>query len=131
LCHLVLIGLPLAALSVFWFLPLPIALPAFLAIGAATAAFYWYLYQGNSRPVLTGAEEMQRATGKVLGVNGAVAQVWVRSELWSARYEGELREGDLVQVVAMDGLRLKVRKVAIAQAAGARTEANYAKVIDV
>jgi membrane protein implicated in regulation of membrane protease activity len=74
---------------------------------------------------------MQRATGKVLGVNGPVAQVWVRSELWSARYEGELREGDLVQVVAMDGLRLKVRKVAVAQAAGARTEANYAKVIDV
>ena len=35
MCHLVLIGLPLAALSVFWFLPLPIALPAFLAIGAA------------------------------------------------------------------------------------------------
>jgi len=118
LCHLVLIGLPLAALSVFWFLPLPVALPAFLAIGAATAAFYWYLYQGNSRPVLTGAEEMQRAIGKVLGVNGRLADVRVHGELWSAQYEGELREGDLVQIVAMDGLRLKVRKVAIGQPAG-------------
>ena len=114
-----LIGLPLAALSVFWFLPLPVALPAFLAIGAATAAFYWYLYQGNSRPVLTGAEEMQRAIGKVIGVNGRLADVRVHSELWSAQYEGELREGDLVQIVAMDGLRLKVRKVAIGQPAGA------------
>ena len=119
MCHLVLIGLPLAALSVFWFLPLPVALPAFLAIGAATAAFYWYLYQGNSRPVLTGAEEMQRAIGKVIGVNGRLADVRVHSELWSAQYEGELREGDLVQIVAMDGLRLKVRKVAIGQPAGA------------
>ena len=118
MCHLVLIGLPLAALSVFWFLPLPVALPAFLAIGAATAAFYWYLYQGNSRPVLTGAEEMQRAIGKVIGVNGRLADVRVHSELWSAQYEGELREGDLVQIVAMDGLRLKVRKVAIGQPAG-------------
>lgn len=118
MCHLVLIGLPLAALSVFWFLPLPVALPPFLAIGTATAAFYWYLYQGNSRPVLTGAEEMQRATGKVLGVSGRLADVRVHSELWSAQYEGELREGDLVQIVAMDGLRLKVRKVAIGQPAG-------------
>lgn len=111
MCHLVLIGLPLAALSVFWFLPPLIALPTFLLIGAATAAFYWYLYQGNSRPVLTGAEEMQRAMGKVLGANGRIADVWIHGELWSAQYEGELREGDLVQVVAMDGLRLKVRKM--------------------
>ena len=112
MCHLFLIGLPPAGLSVFWFLPLPFALPAFVVIAAATAAFYWYLYQGNSRPVLTGAEEMQRAVGKVLGVSGRLADVWVRSELWSARYEGELREGDLVQVVGREGLRLRVRKLA-------------------
>ena len=112
MCHLVLAALPLAGLSVFWFLPMPVALPAFLVIGAATAAFYLYLYRGNSRPVLTGAEAMQRAIGKVLGAHGCLADVWVRSELWSAQFEGELREGDLVQVVGMDGLRLKVRKVA-------------------
>jgi len=111
MCHLLLVGLPLAGLSVFWFLPLPVALPVFLLIGVATAAFYWYLYRGNGRPVLTGAEEMQRAIGKVLGANGRLADVWVRSELWSAQYEGELREGDLVQVVGMEGLRLKVRKL--------------------
>ncbi len=111
MCHLVLIGLPLAGLSVFWFLPLPIALPTYFVIGAATAAFYWYLYKGNGVPVLTGAEEMQRAVGKVLGTNGRFAHVWVRSELWSAQYEGELRAGDLVQVVGMEGLRLRVRKV--------------------
>ena len=52
-CHLLLIGLPLAALSVFWFLPLPIALPTFLLIGGATAAFYWYLYKGNNGPVVS------------------------------------------------------------------------------
>lgn len=112
MCHLVLAALPLAALSVFWFLPLTVALPVFLVIGIATAAFYLYLYRGNCKPVLTGAEAMQRAIGKVLGVNGRLADVWVRSELWSARFEGELREGDLVQVVGMEGLRLKVRKLA-------------------
>jgi len=113
-CHLVLIGLPLAGLSVFWFLPFPIALPTYLVIGTATAVFYWYLYQGNCRPVLTGMEEMQRAIGKVLRVSGGLADVWVRSELWSARYEGEgeLREGDLVQIVRLEGLRLLVRKIA-------------------
>jgi len=112
MCHLVLIGLPLAGLSVFWFLPLPVALPVYLLIAAATAAFYWYLYKGNSSPVLTGVEEMQRAVGTVLSTNGSLVHVRVRSELWSAEYEGELREGDRVRVVGMDGLRLKVRKIA-------------------
>lgn len=111
MCHLVLIGLPLAALSVFWFLPLPVALPAFVLTGVATIVFYWYLYKGNGRPVLTGPEEMQRAIGKVLSANGRLADVWIHSELWSAQCEGELREGDPVQVVGMEGLRLRVRKV--------------------
>lgn len=122
MCHLVLIGLPLAALSVFWFLPLPVALPTFLVIAAANAAFYWYLYKGNNRPVLTGAEEMQCAIGKVLGANGRSADVWVHSELWSAQYDGELSEGDLVQVVGMDGLRLRVRKVSRGPAGNAIVE---------
>lgn len=99
-CHLVLIGRPL-----------PVALPTYLVIAAFTAAFYWYLYQGNSRPGMNGADEMQRAIGKVLSVNGRLASVWIRSELWSANYEGELREGDRVQVIGMEGLRLRVRKL--------------------
>lgn len=111
-CHLVLVALPLAALSVFWFLPLPVALPTFFAIGIATTFFYAYLYRANRRPVLTGAEAMQHAVGKVLGMHGRVAQVWVRSELWSAQFDGDLQAGDLVQVVGMEGLRLKVRKLA-------------------
>lgn len=119
MCHLVLIGLPLLGLSVFYLLPLPVALPMFLLIGAATAAFYWYLYKGNGRPVLTGAEEMKRAVGKVLATNGHLADVWVRSELWSAQYEGELRAGDFVQVVGMEGLRLRVHKLARAPVSSA------------
>ena len=111
MCHLVLLGLPLAGLSVFWFLPLPVALPAYLLIGAATAAFYRYLYKGNVRPIQTGAEQMQLAVGEVLGTNGRLADVRVRSELWSARYDGELCAGDRVRVVGMDGLLLRVRKV--------------------
>ncbi|MBE0625756.1 MAG: hypothetical protein IH606_13190 [Burkholderiales bacterium] len=119
---MLLIGLPLVGLSVFWFLPLPVALPMFLLIGAATAAFYWYLYKGNGRPVLTGAEEMKRAVGEVLATNGRLADVWVHSELWSARYEGELRAGDLVQVVGMEGLCLRVRKFARAPVSSDRVD---------
>lgn len=111
MCHLVLIGLPLAGLSVFWLLPLPFALPSYLVIGGATAAFYWYLYKGNGRPIVTGTEEMQRAVGKVLDVNGRLADIWVHSELWTAQYDGKLCAGDLVEVIEMDGLRLRVRKL--------------------
>ncbi|MBI2316971.1 MAG: NfeD family protein [Betaproteobacteria bacterium] len=112
MCHVVLVALPLVALSVFWLLPLSAAVPAFVVISAATAALYLWLYRCNQMPVLNGAEAMQHATGKVLAVHGRTAEVWVASELWSARFEGEITEGDLVQVFGMEGLELKVRKAA-------------------
>ena len=114
MCHLLLIGLPLAALSLFWLLPLPVALPAFVVALVAIGAFYRFLYQGNRMPMLNGAEAILGATGKVLEVNGRRASVWVQGELWTARFDGEARAGDRVQVVGMDGLRLEVRKLAAA-----------------
>jgi len=115
MCHVLLIGLPLAALSLFWLLPLPIALPTFVAALIVIGAFYRFLYQGNRMPVLNGAEAILGATGKVLEVNGRRASVWVRGELWTAQVDGEAHTGDRVQVLGMKGLRLDVRRLPTAQ----------------
>ena len=113
MCHLILIGLPLLALSAFWFLPLPLAVPTFVVLIGATALFYAYLMKGARRPAMTGIEAMLNALGRVRGVRDGIVSVWVNSELWSASAAEELREGDRVKVVGVDGLQLRVRKLAL------------------
>ena len=109
--HLFLIGLPLLALSAFWFLPLAFAPPAFVVLIAAAFMFYAYLAKVARRLVMTGVEAKQHALGRVRSLQGDIATVWVNNELWFAQ-EGEvLHEGDQVEVVGVDGLRLHVRKV--------------------
>lgn len=112
MCHLILVGLPLLALSSFWFLPLALALPTFVVLIAGTFLFYAYLVKAARRPVMTGLEAMQHACGRVRSVQDGVATIWVNSELWSARGGEGLAIGDRVQVVGIDGLQLRVRKLA-------------------
>jgi hypothetical protein len=64
-CHLILIGLPLLALSAFFFLPLPLAVPGFVVLIGVTALFYAYLVKGARRPALTGIEAMLSTLGRV------------------------------------------------------------------
>lgn len=114
MCHLLLVGLQLLALSAFWFLPWPVALPTFAVLIAATLALYAYLVKGARRPVMTGIEGMRNALGRVRSVQDGAVTIWVNSELWSARSREELHEGDRVQVTGVDGLVLRVRRVGLA-----------------
>jgi membrane protein implicated in regulation of membrane protease activity len=111
MCHVILIGLPLLALSAFWFLPLPFAVPTFVALIGATILFYTYLVKITRRPAMTGIEAMLNALGRVRGVHDGVVSVWVNSELWLARAAEQLHEGDRVKVIGVEGLRLRVRKI--------------------
>jgi membrane-bound serine protease (ClpP class) len=111
MCHVILIGLPLLALSAFWFLPLPLAVPTFVALVGATMLFYAYLVKVTRRPAMTGIEAMLNAPGRVREVRDGIVSVWVNSELWSARAGEQLREGDRVKVIGVEGLRLRVRKI--------------------
>ena len=113
MCHLILIGLPLLALSAFWFLPLPLAVPTFVVLIGATALFYAYLMKGARQPAMNGIEAMLNALGRVRGVHEGIVSVWVNSELWTASAAEELHEGDRVKVVGVEGLQLRVRKLSL------------------
>ena len=65
MCHLILIGLPLLALSVFWFLPMALAVPTFVVLIGVTIFFYAYLVKGAWRPAMTGIEAMLSTLGRV------------------------------------------------------------------
>jgi membrane-bound serine protease (ClpP class) len=111
MCHAILIGLPLLALSAFWFLSLPLAIPTSAVLVGATILFYAYLVKVARRPAMTGIEAMLNARGRVREVHDGVVSVWVNSELWSASAVEALHDGDRVKVIGVDGLRLRVRKI--------------------
>lgn len=111
MCHLIL-ALPLLALPVLWLLPFNAAVPVYGVVVALSAVVYILAMKAMRMPVSTGAEALLHAFGTVRSAEGRKVTVWIQSELWSAESRSEtLVEGDQVEVVAVDGLALKVRKL--------------------
>ena len=111
MCHLIL-ALPLVMLPVFWLLPLGAAIPLYGATLALTAAVYVLAVKAMRKPVCAGVEALLHAVGTVQAIEGRLVQVWVASELWSADAAEGVAVGDVVEVIGIDGLTLRVRRLA-------------------
>jgi membrane protein implicated in regulation of membrane protease activity len=110
MCHLILL-LPVLALPLFWLAPLSIAVPAYLAIVILSGGIYFLAIRAMHRPVQIGVEALLHSRGEVLGTEGKLFRVRVNSEVWSAESSDTLRTGDRVEVLAIDGLRLRVHRI--------------------
>lgn len=110
MCH-VLLALPILALPVFWLFPLGIAAPLYGVAFALSAAIYVAAIRSMHNPVVTGKEALIHVTGVVENIVDGVPSVLIRGEHWAARSEDrELRPGDRVEVVGIDGLTLRVKR---------------------
>lgn len=110
MCHLILL-LPVVAISLFWFFPLSIAVPTYGVVLIVSGWVYFLAIRAMRRPVQTGVEALMHSIGEVLGKEGSLFRVRVRSEVWNAESTDNLQPGDAVEVVSVDELRLKVRRI--------------------
>jgi membrane protein implicated in regulation of membrane protease activity len=110
MCHLVLL-LPLLALPLFWLLPMSIAVPAYAAVLILSGGIYYLALRAMHQPVQTGLEALLHSRGEVLGQEGSLFRVRVHSETWNAESKDNLRPGDAIEVVAVEELRLRVRRI--------------------
>lgn len=110
MCHILLL-MPVLALPLFWFVPLPIAAPVYGAILIVSGWVYFLAIRAMHRPVRTGMEALLLNTGEVIGKKNGVFQVRVRNEIWNAVSTDSLRPGDCIEVVTLEGMRLKVRRI--------------------
>jgi membrane-bound serine protease (ClpP class) len=92
---------------------IPLVIAVSLAIGAMFAVILSIALRSQHIPARMGPGLLARKSGTAREWSGSSGQVQVGSELWSAETaEGsdKIRKGDSVEVVQMEGLRLRVRK---------------------
>jgi len=92
---------------------LPLVIFVGVFIGLIFTVILGYALRALRRPIITGMESMRGQTGLAISEIDPSGQVQVASELWSADVaEGsrKIHKGDTVEVVKVEGLRLKVRK---------------------
>jgi membrane protein implicated in regulation of membrane protease activity len=119
--HLI-IMLPIVGIIVFFLLPLSAAIPVYLVILLASGLAYWSVARAMRRRPKTGREGLIGATARVVShvQPGGNARYLVRTqgELWGADSPDALREGEVVTVTGIDGLKLRVQRMAGSEEAG-------------
>jgi membrane protein implicated in regulation of membrane protease activity len=111
MCHLILL-MPVVGLVVFWLLPLSVALPIYLVILILSGLLYYTLMRAMHRPVVTGVEGLVGKPVKVLKMSGHRGKIRFQGAIWQAVSDDILHKGDTAQVLGMDGLTIKIGKIA-------------------
>jgi membrane-bound serine protease (ClpP class) len=93
---------------------LPLVILVALIIGISFAIIVGFALQAQKRSVITGQEGLRGQTGIARTNINPSGQVQCGAELWTAELaEGQarIRKGEKVEVVKVEGLKLKVRKM--------------------
>ncbi len=111
MCHLVFF-LPVVALPLLWLLPLGLSVPLYALAVVLAGGAYWMALKAMRAPVTTGSEALLHATGTVRSVDRRLATISLGGELWFAEPPADVLEvGDCIEVIGIEGLRLKVKRV--------------------
>jgi membrane-bound serine protease (ClpP class) len=93
-----------------------VSIPLVIGVGLATGVFFLvvltFALRAQRRPVEVGAEALIGRIGEARTTLAPQGMIHVAGELWSASIEpgsSELQSGERVEVVGVDGLRLRVR----------------------
>ncbi len=95
-----------------------VSIPLVIVVGITTGAFFLtvltFALRAQRRPVEVGAEALIGRIGEARTSLAPQGMIHVAGELWSAVVEpgtSELKVGERVEVIGVDGLRLRVRPV--------------------
>ncbi len=112
--YIILLLLPLIGIIVFWLLPLPWNIVAYLGVLLVSGLLYWVIARAMRMRSKYGAEGLigneARVVSKLGPHDDAQYMVRVRGELWRANSTDDLKPDQTVKVMSVDGLTLNVGK---------------------
>ena len=112
--YVILLLLPLIGIVVFWLFPLALAIPVYLVILLVSGLMYWAIVRSMRRRTafdedgLTGSEAT--VISRFDSYGEAQYMVRVRGELWRADSRDELKPGETVRVLSVNGFVLLVER---------------------
>jgi membrane protein implicated in regulation of membrane protease activity len=109
-CHVLLFGLPVLALPLFWIFPLPLALALYLPLSAVSVGLGVVVTRTLRLPVSTGVEALRGRSGRVVTVDrwSVLVKLDGEGELWRAICSEPLAVKQAVDVLDVEGLTLIV-----------------------
>jgi membrane protein implicated in regulation of membrane protease activity len=113
--YIILLSLPLIGIVVFWLMPLPMAILVYLLILAVSGVLYWIMARAMKKRPRYGVEALINAEARVVTGLGPDADaqylVKVRGELWRANSHDDLKLGETVKILSVNGLTLTVGRL--------------------
>lgn len=89
----------------FW----SVLVPAVAAVSIFGGVVVFAVGRTLQRPLMSGVDELVGQIGNAATALTPDGTVFVRGEHWNARAEAPMAEGEKIEVVAVDGMRLRVR----------------------
>jgi len=108
MCHLVLL-MPFFGLSLFWLLPMNLALPLYLVILMISGVVYYALMRAMREPIRNGSRALLSQPVQVVEKSGRYWIVETHGELWQAVSDEYLVVGQQAIVDRVDGMQLHLR----------------------
>jgi membrane-bound serine protease (ClpP class) len=103
-------SLVIALLIAYFFIDWPWSLLVVLPAAGLEAFEIWLYLRWRKVKAISGSETLIGATGKTVGVCDPDGQASIRGQLWTVEADERLERGATVEVVGMEGLKLKVRR---------------------
>ena len=114
MCHLILL-MPVLGLPLFWLLPLGYAVPINVVLWLASALLYWLIRKAMRKPLQDGFQSLIGTEAEVVSTSAPdhSTRYLIRSqgELWSAYSTDTLQPGEPVNIVAVKGIGVVVKRV--------------------
>ncbi len=92
----------------FW----SVLVPAVAALALFAGIAVWAIGTGLARPQVAGVHELVGMVGRAASALEPEGSVFVRGEYWNARADQPIAAGERVEITAVEGLRLRVRRAA-------------------
>jgi membrane-bound serine protease (ClpP class) len=90
----------------FW----SVLLPAVAGFGVCAAFIIFAVGRSFRRQQMSGVSELVGLVGETSTALSPEGRVFVRGEYWTAEADEEISAGERVEVTAVDGMRLRVRR---------------------
>lgn len=107
MCHIIL-SMPFLGLSFFWILPIELAFPIYSIILIISGLLYYAVMKSMKAQVTTGSEGMIGEIGNIVECISCEKLVKIHGEIWNAHSFENLKIGEEIKVVNVDGLNLRV-----------------------